>query len=253
MENNGFGCLNLSSQVLADLEYHGLTSPMPIQEQAIPILMQGKDLIAQAKTGTGKTLAFAIPIIEKVDVNKRNVQALILTPTRELAEQVSGEIRKVGYQKKVSVGSFYGGKSINAQARQLQDGVQVIVGTPGRILDLISRRLLRLDCVETFVLDEADRMLDMGFIDDIRRVISYLPEQRQTMLFSATIPENLRSLVGRMMCEPEFISTSSDTEELTVTDVDQSYYETSKADKFDAFVEVLRNESPESAIIFCNT
>ncbi|MCX6694910.1 MAG: DEAD/DEAH box helicase [Candidatus Altiarchaeota archaeon] len=251
MEVNGFCDLNLSSHVLKDLKYQGWETPMPIQGQAIPVLLDGRDLIAEAKTGTGKTLAFAIPIIEKVDCEKRFVQALVLTPTRELAEQVAGELKKIGYNKKVYVGAFYGGKSISMQASLLKRGIHVAVGTPGRVLDLLNRRILSLEGVRTFVLDEGDRMLDMGFIDDIRRIVAHLPHDRQTMMFSATIPEDIKGLAQSITRNPEFISVSSDT--MTVDEVDQCYYEVPKTEKFDAFVEVMKRESPSSAIIFCNT
>ncbi len=247
----GFNSLKLSSHVLNDLKFHGLKTPMPIQEQAIPVLLGGRDLIAEAKTGTGKTLAFAIPIIEGIDHERRGVQSLILTPTRELAEQVAGEIKKIGRQRRVKVEAFYGGKSIMPQAKALEQGVHIVVGTPGRILDLIGRRMLRLDRVTMFVLDEADRMLDMGFIDDIREIIRELPTERQTMLFSATIPDQIGELARSIMRDPEVISIKS--EERTVDEISQSYYETTKTGKFDAFVEVLKKEEPESAIIFCNT
>lgn len=251
MNNEEFSDFNLSHHVLMDLEYHGLEKPMPIQGLAIPLLMSGRDLITEAKTGTGKTLAFAIPIVEKIDPAVREVQALVLAPTRELAEQVSVEIGKVGYNKKVRVAAFYGGKSISPQARMLQRGVHVVVGTPGRILDLIDRRMLRLDCVRILVLDEADRMLDMGFIDDIRRIISHVPTKRQTMLFSATIPERIRDLAHSVMRNPEVISINS--EQMTVEEVEQYYYETPQNEKLDTFVGVLKKEAPESAIVFCNT
>jgi ATP-dependent RNA helicase DeaD len=250
-EVSAFGDLNLSHHVLKDLEHHGLTKPMPIQWQAIPVLMGGRDLIGEAKTGTGKTLAFGIPVIERIDPELRRVQALILTPTRELAEQVSGEIKKIGYQKRVRVAAFYGGKSINAQAKQLEVGTHVVVGTPGRILDLLGRRILRLDAVTMLVLDEADRMLDMGFIDDIREIIRQVPVDRQTMLFSATIPEQIRELTLSIMREPEVISIVS--EERTVDEISQFYYEVPKTRKFDCFIEVLKAENPETALIFCNT
>jgi ATP-dependent RNA helicase DeaD len=249
--DGGFDSLNISSHVLKDLAYNGLVKPMPIQEQAIPILLGGRDLIGEAKTGTGKTLAFAIPIVERIDPASHGVQSLILTPTRELAEQVCGEIKKVSYQKRLRVGAFYGGKAIQPQARMLQQGIHIAVGTPGRVLDLIGRNMLRLDKVRMFVLDEADRMLDMGFIDDIREIIGHLPQERQTMLFSATIPEQIRDLTLSIMHDPEIISVKS--EERTVDEVGQFYYETSRSGKFDTFSEVLKRESPESAIIFCNT
>jgi ATP-dependent RNA helicase DeaD len=251
MNNEAFSDFNISHHVLKDLEHHGFEKPMPIQGQAIPVLMDGRDLIAEAKTGTGKTLAFAIPIVEKIDLNARSVQALILAPTRELAEQVSGEIQKVGYNKRVRVAACYGGKAINPQAEQLRRGAHVVVGTPGRILDLIQRRLLRLDGVKTLVLDEADRMLDMGFIHDIKKIIIHVPADRQTMLFSATIPEKIRELAQSVMRNPEVISIKS--EQMTVDEIEQCYYEISQNEKLDSFVRVLKKESPESAIVFCNT
>ena len=241
----------MSHHVMKDLEYHGMQTPMPIQSQAIPVLLGGRDLIGQAKTGTGKTLAFAIPIIEKVDTSRRVVQAMVILPTRELAEQVNGEIQKLGYQKRVSVVSVYGGKSISNQASLISRGAQVVVGTPGRIIDLIERRMLRLDQVHTLVLDEADRMLDMGFIDDIRTIISHIPTERQTMMFSATMPEEICELANTIMRDPERIMVSAD--ELTVDETEQCYYEVPKADKFDTFIDVMRKEQPQSAIIFCNT
>ncbi len=249
--SNGFGDLNLSHHVLKDLEHHGLEKPMPIQDQAIPVLLQGRDLIAEAKTGTGKTLAFAIPLIEKVNSNQREVQALVLAPTRELAQQVAEEMRKFGYKKRVSVLAVYGGTSVQGQARMLRKGVQVVIGTPGRLIDLIDRRILRLDRVKLLVLDEADRMLDMGFIEDIRKIVSHVPRERQTMLFSATIPEKIRVLGKDIMRNPELISISSD--DLTVDEIEQYYYEIPQHDKFDVFVRILRKENPESAIVFCNT
>lgn len=251
MNVDGFGGLNLSHHVLTDLEYHGLRQPMPIQDQAIPILLGGRDLIGEAKTGTGKTLAFAIPIVERVDLGRNVVQALVLTPTRELAQQVAGEMKKVAYKKCVRVAAVYGGESVSGQARLLERGVHVVVGTPGRLIDLIDRRVLRLDCVSMLVLDEADMMLDMGFIDDIRKIISHVPRERQTMLFSATIPEEIRHLASSVMNNPEVISISSD--ELTVDEVEQYYYETPQTEKLNTFMKVMDGERPSSAIVFCNT
>jgi len=251
MDVNGFSDLDLSHHVLKDLEYHGLEKPLPIQDQAIPLLLSGRDLIAEAKTGSGKTLAFAIPIIEKIDCDRRDVQALVVTPTRELANQVAGEIKKVGYKKRVRAAAFYGGKSVSGNAQIMSKGVHVVVGTPGRLLDLIDRRILKLGRVNMLVLDEADRMLDMGFIDDIRKIISNVPRERQTMLFSATMPEKIRHLAGSVMNNPEVISISS--EELTVDEIDQCYYEIPQKQKLDAFIRIVKNEQPSSAIIFCNT
>jgi ATP-dependent RNA helicase DeaD len=251
MDEMKFADLNLSPQLMKDLEYNGFKTPMPVQEMAIPMLMEGRDLMTQAKTGTGKTLAFGIPIIERTDVNSHDVQSLILAPTRELAEQVAGEMRKIGYNKKVKTAAVYGGKSITDQARMLQSGAQVVVGTPGRIIDMIDRRLLKLQHVRILVLDEADRMLDMGFIDDIRKIISHVPRERQTMLFSATIPQRIQDLARTIMKDPEMISVSP--EELTVAEIEQYYYEIDSNRKFDAFIDVIRKEGPTSAIVFCNT
>ncbi|MFC2162696.1 DEAD/DEAH box helicase [Candidatus Altiarchaeota archaeon] len=248
---NGFHDMQLSSHVMADLQHHGLETPMPIQSEAIPVLMQGHDLIAQAKTGTGKTLAFAIPLVEKVDNTRREVQALVLTPTRELAIQVAKEIKKMGYKRRVKTACVYGGRSIDGQAREIMDGAQVIVGTPGRVLDLLNRRILRLEQSKMIVLDEADRMLDMGFIDDIRRIISHAPDERQTMLFSATISDKVRDLAQSITSKAQDISTGCD--EICVKDIDQSYYEVSMNGKLDFFTRVLKEEDPTTAIIFVNT
>ncbi|MBN2250529.1 MAG: DEAD/DEAH box helicase [Candidatus Altiarchaeota archaeon] len=251
MNEAKFSDLNLSPHLMKDLEHNGFVTAMPVQELAIPVLMDGKDLMAQAKTGTGKTLAFAIPIMEKVDTSRGEVQALILAPTRELAEQVCGEMRKISYAKKARTCAVYGGKSITNQANALKSGAQIVVGTPGRTIDLINRGILDLSKVKMLVLDEADRMLDMGFIDDIRKIVSRIPRERQTMLFSATIPERIRNLVHSMMKNPETISVTP--EELTVEEIEQWYYEIPQEAKLDKFIEVVRKETPSSAIVFCNT
>jgi len=214
---------------------------MPIQELAIPVLLEGRDLIAQAKTGTGKTLAFGIPIVERIDPESRHVQALVMAPTRELAEQVAGEFRKIGHSRRIRTTAVYGGKSIDNQAKNLASGSPVVVGTPGRIMDMIERRLLRLDNVKFLVLDEADRMLDMGFIDDIMKIISCVPKDRQTMLFSATIPDRIDELSHSIMRDPEHICISRD--ELTVNEIDQVYYETAQPVKFDTFMEVVKRSA----------
>ncbi len=251
MNEISFSELDLSSHVMEDLEYHGFQEAMPIQAEAIPYILDGYDLIAQAKTGTGKTLAFAIPIVEKINPSERVVQSLIITPTRELALQVSGEMKKIGYKKGLSVATVYGGRKISTQAEALAKGAQIVVGTPGRILDLINRRILRLDRVKMLVLDEADRMLDMGFIIDIRKILSHIPKERQTMLFSATIGERVTQLAQSIARNPHIVATGDN--ELLVEEVEQCYYEVSQKEKLDVFLEVVRRENPSSAIIFCNT
>jgi len=246
-----FSDMSLSEYVIKDLNYHGFNNPMPIQQQTIPVLLEGRDLIAEAKTGTGKTLAFAVPLIEGVNPQNKRVQAIILAPTRELANQVNGEIKKISYKKKVNSVAVYGGKSIQNQANKIRAGAQIIVGTPGRTLDLINRKILNLNAVKMLVLDEADRMLDMGFIKDIKKIIAYTPRNRQTMLFSATMPNEIKKLAQSIMKNPAEISISSD--DMTVEDIKQTYYEIPQKRKLDTFLDVLRDEKPQSAIVFCNT
>jgi len=251
MDTIGFSELDLSGHVMHDLQHHGFETMMPIQQESIPVLMSGRDLIAQAKTGTGKTLAFAIPIVEKINEQDKFVQALVVTPTRELAIQVAGEIKKIGYKKRVNVTCVYGGKSIRDQAKSIQRGAQAVVGTPGRLLDLIGRGILSLSRVRMLVLDEADRMLDMGFVDDIMKIISHTPSERQTMLLSATIQDRVRSLAKSITRNPVDITTSTD--DLTVKDIEQCYYEIPQKQKLDLFMKVVKRESPGKSIIFCNT
>ena len=182
-ENLLFGNIALSKKLMSALEAMGFEEPSPIQSQTIPLVMEGKDVIGQAQTGTGKTAAFGIPIIEKM-VDSRQVQALVLTPTRELAIQVSEELAKIGKFRRIKTLPIYGGQSIDRQIRALHFGVQVVVGTPGRLLDHINRGTIKLNAVKMLVLDEADEMLDMGFVDDIESILRHIPrEERQTMLF----------------------------------------------------------------------
>jgi ATP-dependent RNA helicase DeaD len=251
MEDVGFETFEISKELLGDLTHNGFTTAMPIQVMAIPHLIKGSDLIAQAKTGTGKTLAFSIPLVEALNPGQRHVQALVLTPTRELAMQVHEEIRKLGHRKNIRSVCVYGGKSINEQAKKINKGSQAVVGTPGRILDLIGRRILSLNQVKMLVLDEADRMFDMGFIHDIKRIISHIPKQRQTMLFSATITDELKELSKDIMHDPTHIKTGDN--ELVVGDINQTYYEITEKEKLDIFERVAKDENPDKAIIFCNT
>ena len=179
----------------------GFEEPSPIQEQCIPKILEGKDVLGQAQTGTGKTAAFGLPLMEKM-TPQNAVQAIVLTPTRELAIQVSGELRKIAKYKKVRTLPIYGGQSIGHQIRALKQGVQVVIGTPGRVLDHLRRKTLRLDQVKLVVLDEADEMLDMGFVDDIEEIIKDTPQDRQTLLFSATMPPEIKRLSRKYMNEP---------------------------------------------------
>lgn len=248
-EQEFFGSIALSHKVMAAIQAMGFEEPSPIQSRTIPTIMEGNDVIGQAQTGTGKTAAFGIPIVEKV-IDSRHVQALIMTPTRELALQVSEEIAKIGQFKRVKTLPVYGGQSIDRQIRALHFGVQVVIGTPGRLLDHIRRGTIKLDLVKILVLDEADEMLDMGFIDDIETIMQNIPKEgRQTLLFSATMPQMIRSLADRYMNKPVFLTVSK--EQLTVPQIDQFYYET--REKLDGLCRILDAGDMESTIVFCRT
>lgn len=246
-----FHDLGLSELTLKALLDMGFEEPSPIQERTIPLLMQGRDVIGQAQTGTGKTAAFGIPTIEKLDRSVRGVQALVLTPTRELAIQVAEEILKIGKHHRVRTAAIYGGQAIERQLRVLRLGVDVVIGTPGRVMDHIRRGTLKLDNVKMAVLDEADEMLDMGFIDDIEWVFQQLPESRQTLLFSATMPPEIKRLAVRYMKEPEHVVISPN--QLTVPLVEQYFYEVRLSMKAEALCRVIDMENTERAICFCRT
>ncbi|MHB1652764.1 MAG: DEAD/DEAH box helicase [Desulfitobacteriaceae bacterium] len=247
-----FGEVELSKQVLQALSEMGFEEPSPIQKEAIPLAMAGIDLIGQAQTGTGKTAAFGIPITERVNPKFQAVQAIVITPTRELAVQVSEEIGKIGKYRHIKPLPIYGGQSIDRQIRALRYGCQVVVGTPGRLLDHLNRGTLRLQYVKTVILDEADEMLDMGFIDDIESILKQIPvEERQVMLFSATMPLEIRKLAQRYMKDPRIIMVSRD--ELTVPLIDQVFYETRDKIKVDVLSRVIDSENIGQGIIFCRT
>ena len=245
--------LNLSKETLKSLDELGYSKPTEIQEKAIPSVMTGKDLVAQAQTGTGKTAAFGIPIVERVDPKQKKVQALILVPTRELAIQVAKEIKNIGKNKRVYTLAVYGGKSIGHQINFLKKALDVVVvGTPGRVKDLLERGVLNLDNVKMFVLDEADRMLEMGFIDDIEEIMSYLPEERQNLLFSATMPKEILELAEEFLNENyETIKVKPD--EITVEKIKQIIYRVNPKDKFKKLKEVLSQNEAEKVIIFTQT
>lgn len=250
-EKKKFGNLELSEELVQAVLDMGFEEPSPIQSQAIPYLLEGHDIIGQAQTGTGKTAAFGIPIIEKIIRPKYRVQALVLTPTRELAIQVSEELSKIGKYKKIRTLPIYGGQSIEMQIRALQRGVHIVVGTPGRIMDHLNRKTLILNQVKTVVLDEADEMLDMGFIDDIEFILKEAPVPRQTVLFSATMPNAIKSLAGNYMTNPQNIAVSRDT--LTVPKIEQVYYAVRKENKLNVLCRILDMESVGLSIIFCRT
>ena len=213
--------------------------------------MEGRDIIGQAQTGTGKTTAFGVPIIEKVNTSDKNVQALVIAPTRELAIQVSEEIYRIGSEKRVRVLSVYGGQEIGRQIRALRNNPQIIVGTPGRLLDHIKRKTLKLDNVQTLVLDEADEMLNMGFVEDITEILSSVPDNRQTLLFSATMPGPIRKIAERFMKNPEMVKIKSKA--MTVDNIEQFFVKAQEREKFDVLSRILNVQQPEQAIIFGRT
>ncbi|WP_141706210.1 DEAD/DEAH box helicase [Desulfuribacillus alkaliarsenatis] len=246
-----FEDLGIDSRILSALNEMGFEEPTPIQAKCVPIVLEGRDVLGQAQTGTGKTAAFGIPLIQKVDERSRNVQALILTPTRELAIQVAGEIRKIGKQKNIRPLPIYGGQLIGHQIRALNQGAQIVVGTPGRILDHLRRNTLKLDDVKTLILDEADEMLDMGFIEDIEKIIKSTPENRQTLLFSATMPYEIKHLSKKYMRNLTNISIAKG--DVTVPLIEQLYYKVLERDKLESFCRILDQEELELGIVFCRT
>ncbi|HEX8065554.1 MAG TPA: DEAD/DEAH box helicase, partial [Thermoleophilaceae bacterium] len=243
--------LGLSAPQLEALTHLGYESPTPIQEQAIPELLAGRDVIGQAQTGTGKTAAFGLPLLEFVDPELPEVQALVLTPTRELCIQVTQALRAYGERKGIEVTAIFGGAPIRDQAAFLRQGAQVVVGTVGRVMDMINRHYLFLTEARYVVLDEADEMLDLGFLEDVERILSLTPNSRQTALFSATMPPPIRKLADRYLYEPETVSVKS--EFLTVDTVEQFQVTVKPNDKAEKLVEVLEAERPDQAIVFTRT
>ncbi|MCW3999932.1 MAG: DEAD/DEAH box helicase [Candidatus Bathyarchaeota archaeon] len=251
MQIQSFKDLPLTSEVLRSINELGFDTLFPIQAQAITPLLEGKDVIGQAQTGTGKTAAFGVPMIQRLDREVRGVQGLVLAPTRELANQDAENIAKFGKYTKAKVLAVYGGESINKQIHALASGVQIVVGTPGRIIDLMERRVLNLASVRFVVLDEADRMLDMGFIEDIEYILSKTPRDRQTALFSATMDENVMRLTHKYMRNPEKILVSKD--EIALTQMKQYYIVVNKSAKLGVLCDLLQDDRVEKAIIFCRT
>jgi ATP-dependent RNA helicase DeaD len=247
-----FKNLGLSEARVSQLEKLGFTAPTAIQMQAIPELLAGRDVVGQAQTGTGKTAAFSLPILERIDFNKPAVQALILTPTRELALQVSNAIRDLSGDRRLGILAVYGGSAIDRQIRSLQRGVQIVVGTPGRIIDLLDRGNLKLDQLTWLVLDEADEMLSMGFIDDVEKILSQAPSDRQTAFFSATMDVSIRQLVNKFLREP--VNVSIKLQKATPKQIEQHVYMVPRGwTKAKALQPILELEDPESAIIFVRT
>ncbi|MFO1444781.1 DEAD/DEAH box helicase [Bacillus sp. Bva_UNVM-123] len=228
----------------------GFEEPTPIQAQSIPIGLKGKDMIGQAQTGTGKTTAFGVPLLEQININE-GVQGLVLAPTRELAVQVAEELNRIGQVKGIKTLPIYGGQDINRQIRGLKNRPQIIAATPGRLIDHIERRTIRLGNIKMVVLDEADEMLNMGFIEDIERILSEIKGERQTMLFSATMPKRIQSLAEKFMKDPELVKIKA--KEMTVKNIEQHYMEVHEKQKFDVLCSLLDIQSPELAIVFGRT
>ncbi len=243
--------LELSQPVIRAVTDMGFEVTTPIQEQTIIPALNGRDIIGQAQTGTGKTAAFGIPLVEKANVENEHISGLVVTPTRELAIQVAEEINKIGQYKGVRALPIYGGQDITRQIRAIKNRPQIIVGTPGRLMDHMRRKTVRLQQVSVVVLDEADEMLNMGFIDDIETILREIPTDRQTLLFSATMPKAIVNLARQFMINPK--SVSIEAKEVTVPNTEQSYIEVQEKQKFDILCRLLDIQSPERAIVFGRT
>ncbi len=247
-----FQSLGISESTCEHLAEMGFTEPTEIQIQAIPKLLSGQDVVGQSQTGTGKTAAFSLPFLEKVDPNNMAVQVLILTPTRELAQQVSEAIKDLSADRKLWVLTICGGQSMDRQIRSLQKGVQIVVGTPGRVLDLVDRKKLKLEELQFAVLDEADEMLSMGFIDDVKKILKKTPASRQTACFSATMPYAIRDLVREFLKSPSTLTVEQ--KEVTPERIEQRAYQVPRGwSKLKALQPILEVENPEAAIVFVRT
>jgi ATP-dependent RNA helicase DeaD len=247
-----FLTLGIRPEINHTLTANGLIEPTPIQEKTIPVLLSGKDVIAQAQTGTGKTLAFVLPILERVDPKKENIQALIITPTRELALQITTEVKKLTtHLEEVNVLAVYGGQDVEQQMKKLRRAIHIVIGTPGRLLDHLRRDTIQLSDVSMLVLDEADQMLHMGFLAEVEEIIQETSSSRQTMLFSATMPQEIRSLANRFMHKPQDIRVRSTR--ITVEDIRQIVVETTDRAKQGALRSIINEYRPFLAIIFCRT
>ncbi|HER1268591.1 TPA: DEAD/DEAH box helicase [Streptococcus pyogenes] len=242
---------NLSQDIQLAVVTAGFEKASPIQEMTIPLALEGKDVIGQAQTGTGKTAAFGLPTLNKIRTNENIIQALVIAPTRELAVQSQEELFRFGREKGVKVRSVYGGSSIEKQIKALKSGAHIVVGTPGRLLDLIKRKALILDHVETLILDEADEMLNMGFLEDIEAIISRVPADRQTLLFSATMPAPIKQIGVKFMKDPEHVQIKN--KELTNVNVEQYYVRVKEQEKFDTMTRLMDVNQPELSIVFGRT
>ncbi len=252
MESPGFKELHLSKEILKAITDMGFEEATPIQSQSIPYMLEGKDVIGQAQTGTGKTAAFGIGTLERIDPQNRGLQAVILCPTRELAIQVAEELKKLSkYKRGIEILPVYGGQPIDRQIRALRQGVQVIIGTPGRVMDHLDRRTLKMDGVKIIILDEADEMLDMGFREDIEIIMRKIPKERQTILFSATMSRPILDLTKKYQNKPQMIKLAH--KEMTVPEVEQFYFEVKSQAKTEALCRLIDLHDLKLTLVFCNT
>ena len=252
MEHLRFEDMNISNEICRAVLDMGFEEATPIQSQAIPVILEGKDIIGQSQTGTGNTAAFGIPLLERINPEDRRLQALILCPTRELAIQVSEEFRKLlKYKDNIRVLPIYGGQPIDRQIAALRKGTQVVIGTPGRVMDHMRRRTIKAETVQMMVLDEADEMLDMGFREDIETILVKIPEEHQTLLFSATLSPEILDITKRFQRNPEFIKIVR--KELTVPNIEQYYFDVKEKTKLDALCRIIDVYDPKLAMVFCNT
>lgn len=252
METIRFDELQLDERILRAVADMGFEEASPIQAQAIPVQAEGRDIVGQAQTGTGKTAAFGIPLLQKIDPKVKKLQAVALCPTRELAIQVADEIRRLAkYMHGVKVLPIYGGQDIVKQIRSLKDGTQIIIGTPGRVMDHMRRKTVKFENVHTVVMDEADEMLNMGFLEDMETILSQLPEERQTVMFSATMPPAIMEIARKFQQEPVTVKVVK--KELTVPKVTQYYYEVKPKSKVEVMCRLLDMYAPKLSVVFCNT
>jgi ATP-dependent RNA helicase DeaD len=251
MTETSWDALRLSAEVRQSLAEMGYQAPTEVQQATLSKALAGHDLVVMSRTGTGKTAAFGVTIAEKLEPSLGQVQAVVLTPTRELALQVTDELAEIGKGRGLAVQVIYGGDSMEDQVRGIAAGAQIVVATPGRLLDHLKRRTLRLDEVRIFVLDEADKMLDMGFAQEMSEILNYVPEKRQTLLFSATIPLGIRGLIYHYLSDPQWVLLSEDF--AYVKEVDHSYIITPRLQKDQVLYKLIEHDDPPSSMIFCNT
>jgi ATP-dependent RNA helicase DeaD len=252
MQHKRFDDLTLSTELQEAVAFMGFEDLTPIQSGAIPLILDGKDIIGQAQTGTGKTLAFGIPMLELLAPKGRRLEGLVLCPTRELAVQVAEELKRLAkYRRDVQIVPVYGGEPIQRQLASLKKGARIVVGTPGRVMDHMSRGTLIFDALTMVVLDEADRMLDMGFVDAMKTILWAMPEDRQTLLFSATIPHSIMDLAHKFQRSPHVVNVAG--EQLTVPQVEQAFCEVKPWQKLDMLCRLIDQYQPASALVFCKT